>query len=225
MSRIPSPLHTTSALNTRLIGLTAALTLALAGCQAPGPEPGTQVEFEVDSVEPTLIKPAPEMPTFATKGTPPVAPEAPQVEVVSTARDEEKEEEERPVNCSQDESLGNLSVEIGGPSAAFEGDDISEYIKVVLISDSRIQSPKAEVSVHLSKDESLDEGDLILSAPDLVASSPEMFSELLVEVGKLQPLVGIDPGNYQVFVRIDEHISDSNCFLDDNTASFPLEVI
>jgi len=225
MSRIPSPLHTTSALNTRLIGLTAALTLALAGCQAPGPEPGTQVEFEVDSVEPTLIKPAPEMPTFATKGTPPVAPEAPQVEVVSTARDEEKEEEERPVNCSQDQSVGNVRVVIDGPAAAFEDDDISADIKVALISESNYQDSKVQVSLHLSKDDILDDGDMLMSAPDLVVYSREMFSELLAEVGKLQPLVGIDPGNYQVFVRIDEHISDSNCFLDDNTASFPLEVI
>jgi hypothetical protein len=149
-----------------------------------------------------------------------------------TSEDEEgnaarevEDEEEAESECKEADRFGNLSVEIDGPTAVFTEDSIDKDVKIVIYNDSASNADKVQVSIHLSKDEIIDDDDLILSEPEHLVAGPGSFSDLQVDPGQLQPLAGIDSGDYHVIVRIDEQDSNSPCMGADNVASFALQVI
>ncbi len=235
MSSIPchSP---ASAISSRLFVLVAALSVALTGCNSSAPGSVGAAEFEPQSAEETLVKPAPsnaisiDKDSFATLSA--SLPDNNANTVTAASRSDDQDDaisspgnEDEQVECTDADLLGNLSVEIDGPAVAFMDDNISEAVKVVLYNDQRGAQDKVEVSLHLSDDSKLDEGDLILTQPEHTVTGPDAFSVAQIDLGKLQPLVGIPSGKYHVIVRIDEQSASSDCVIDDNVASFPLEIL
>ena len=233
-----------------LITLTAAITMGLVGCAPQSPDPVGQVSFDGYGNATSLVKPANseqslifatayQSPTSAS-GLPgddldsgfetfaPTATDSSQADDdsnSSAAREEEEEQEASRGACKEDDLFGNLSVEIDGPAAAFMDDNISKSIKIAIYNDNPSDSSKVQIIVRLSKDSQPDEQDLILTGPEQLVAGPGAFSEQQVDPGALQPLVGIESGKYHIIVSIDEVEFSGHCIIDDNIASFPLEVI
>jgi len=137
--------------------------------------------------------------------------------------DEGKDEDDS--ECQGAERFGSISVEIDGPSAAFMDDNIVADVKIVIYNDSANNADKVQLSIHLSKDEILDDTDLILTQPRHIVAGPGSFSELQADPGPLQPLAGINSGDYHIIVRIDAQDHSAQCSGADNVSSFPLQVI
>jgi hypothetical protein len=120
---------------------------------------------------------------------------------------------------------GDLELLFSAPSAVFVGDDLTDAIKVSLRNDGRVDVLKVAVSLRLSSDKTLDDGDLELSEAGLVVGGPSALSDVMIEFGKLQPLVGLESGKYVLIVHAQQIESRSGCIIDDSIASLPLELI
>ncbi len=128
-------------------------------------------------------------------------------------------------NCDELQESGSLALSFSAPSAAFIDDDLTDSLKVSLQNEGRLDAQKVAISIRLSSDKNLDDGDLELNEPSLVVNGPAVFSEEMVEFGKLQPLVGIESGEYVIIVHAQQFDADSNCIIDDSIASLPLQII
>ena len=128
-------------------------------------------------------------------------------------------------NCGDYPEDGGLELSFSAPSAVFVGDDLTDVIKVSLRNDGRVDVPKVAVSLRLSSDKTLDDGDLELSEAGLVVGGPSVLSDIMIEFGKLQPLVGLESGKYALIVHVQPIEASSGCIIDDLIASLPLEII
>jgi hypothetical protein len=127
--------------------------------------------------------------------------------------------------CSDSQKESFLDLEVWAPSAVAMNEDISDSIKIALYNEGRVDAHKVALSVRLSSDKDLDDGDRELSAGGLVVSGPEAFSEAIVEAGKLQPLVGVESGDMVLIVHAQQLDPNSGCIIDDRVVSLPLEII
>jgi hypothetical protein len=128
-------------------------------------------------------------------------------------------------DCDDHPEDGGLELSFSAPSAVFVGDDLTDAIKVSLRNDGHVDVPKVAVSVRLSSDKTLDDGDLELSEAGLVVSGPSALSDVMIELGKLQPLVGLESGKYVLIIHAQQIETRSGCIIDDSIASLPLEII
>ena len=128
-------------------------------------------------------------------------------------------------DCDDHPEDGGLELSFSAPSAVFVGDDLTDAIKVSLRNDGHVDVPKVAVSVRLSSDKTLDDGDLELSEAGLVVSGPSALSDVMIEFGKLQPLVGLESGKYVLIIHAQQIETRSGCIIDDSIASLPLEII
>jgi|GEM_PF-5571897 len=127
--------------------------------------------------------------------------------------------------CTDSKKESSLDLEVWAPSAVSMDEDISGSIKIALYNEGRIDAHKVALSVRLSSDKNLDDGDRELSAGGLIVSGPEAFSEAMVEAGKLQPLVGVESGDMVLIVHAKQLDPTSGCIIDDRIVSLPLEII
>jgi len=128
-------------------------------------------------------------------------------------------------HCTDSKKESSLDLEVWAPSAVSMDEDISDSIKIALYNEGRIDAHKVALSVRLSSDKNLDDGDRELSAGGLIVSGPEAFSEAMVEAGKLQPLVGVESGDMVLIVHAKQLDPTSGCIIDDRIVSLPLEII
>lgn len=136
----------------------------------------------------------------------------------NTARDFEE-------HCGNSNKESSLDLEVWAPAAVSIDEDITDSIKIALYNKGRIDAHKVALSVRLSSDKNLDDGDLEISEGGLIVSGPEAFSEAMVEAGKLQPLVGIESGDMVLIVHAQHLDPNSGCIIDDRVISLPLEII
>jgi hypothetical protein len=128
-------------------------------------------------------------------------------------------------HCGNSDKESFLALEVSAPAAVSLDEDITDSIKIALYNEGRTDAHKVALSVRLSSDKYLDDGDLEISEGGLVVSGPEAFSEAMIEAGKLQPLVGIGSGDMVLIVHAQQLDPSSGCIIDDQVASLPLEII